>query len=60
MDPARRRWFQTLFHCTALMCLASAASAAQSQTAVAAPPSLGPMVGDAQTLTLTISLSYEL
>ena len=31
-----------------------------AQTAVAAPPSLGPMVGDAQTLTLTISLSYEL
>lgn len=36
MDPARRRWFQTLFHCTALTCLAGAASAAQSQTPVAA------------------------
>ena len=31
-----------------------------AQMAVAAPPSAGPLVGDAQTLSLTISLAYEL
>lgn len=36
MDLARRRWFHGLLQCTALMCLGSVASAAQSQTPVAA------------------------